>query len=954
VGVQKGRRVKRRGSPMLPIRTKVFVIIVAIVAAITVLSVGTGLLFVREHMLGAIANDMTVVGNIASKLASNRLELLKSEARTVAGHLRGVPEKEMPAVLEEEAHRYDYLSLGVYDADHRLIASYGDFLPAPQDMDNEYARRAFQDETVISTTERIEGGGVVLRVYAPAGERILVATLPGFVMSDLLSEFRIIQTGSLFILDATGVVLADTNPDRVRERHNFIDMARDDPNYREIAAIAQQMIQGKTGVGQYTHAGESRLCAHTQIPGSDHWSLGVVTPIAETSIVQTQRILLLSGVILLIMGVIVALFASGTIARPFQTIAAQNQSLLELERIAKNASETKSNFLANTSHEMRTPLNAIIGLSELTLDAGSLPEEAAANLEKIYDAGVTLLSIINDILDISKIESGKFELIPAEYDVPSMINDTRSMNIMRIADKPIQFQLLLDEMLPSRLIGDELRVKQIFNNLLSNAFKYTREGTVVWSVNFTREGDNVWLNSSIQDSGIGIKEEDIEKLFSDYNQVDTKSNRKIEGTGLGLSITKRMVEMMGGTISLSSVYGKGSTFTVRILQKFVTEVPIGPLVAQGLKGSRYTSGKRARNARLTRAHMPYAKVLVVDDVTTNLDVTKGIMKPYGMQVDCITSGIDAVRIVREEKIHYDAIFMDHMMPEMDGLEATRIIREEIGSEYAKTVPIIALTANALIGNEEMFLAHGFQAFLSKPIDVLRMDAVLKQWVRDKAKEQGTASAEFDTKADTETDTKADDEPTAAGIAIEGIDWQKALSRFGDDEETCLGVLRSYVLNTARLLDEIRDPKEENLANYAIIIHGIKGSSYSIEAKTVGQKAEALEHAAKAGDLGFVRANTPDFMAHIEKLLADLSALFSHEEETEKESKTAPDEDLLEKMQEAATNFRIDVMEDIMTELDRFDYAEESELITWLREQVSRMEFMDIRDRLAQRASRQKS
>jgi signal transduction histidine kinase/CheY-like chemotaxis protein/HPt (histidine-containing phosphotransfer) domain-containing protein len=929
---------------MLPIRTKVFVIIIAIVVAITALSVGTGLFFTRKYMVSTIANDMSVISNIASKLASGRLELLKSEVRTVSERLRGQEAGEMRAILAEEARQYEYLSLGVFDARHRLVAAYGDPLPEPEEIDREYAQRAFQGETIVSTTEKDENGGVVMRIYTPVGKHFLIATLPGFVMSDLLSEFRIVKTGNLFILDKTGSLVASVDPKMVLERYNFIEKAKTETQYQDISAVAHRMIQGETGIGHYVHDGKKRICAYMPIAGSDRWSMGVAVPIAETSIVQTQYILLFSGVIILVMGAGVALFASERIARPFRTIAKQNQSLLELGEIARNASEAKSNFLANTSHEMRTPLNAIIGLSELTLDSSALSEEAASNLEKIYDAGVTLLSIINDILDISKIESGKFELIPAEYDVPSMINDTRSMNIMRIAEKPIQFQLLLDEMLPSRLIGDELRVKQVFSNLLSNAFKYTREGNVTWRIDFARENDVVWLVGSIQDSGIGIREEDLGKLFSDYNQVDTRSNRKIEGTGLGLSITRRMVEMMGGTIAIESTYGKGSTFTVRIPQKFVTDVPIGTLVSQSLKGFRYTSGKRLRHSKLTRIHMPYAKVLIVDDVATNLDVAKGIMKPYGMQVDCVTSGIEAITLVREGKVRYDAIFMDHMMPEMDGLEATRIIREEIGSEYARAVPIIALTANALIGNEEMFLAHGFQAFLSKPIDVLRMDAILRQWVRNKALEQEMSAAKS-----TPSKEQTENPPALSKTKrhVEGIDWKKALLRFGGDEDSYLGVLRSYSVHTARLLEKIRAPEAKSLSDYAIIVHGIKGSSYSIEAEAVGRQAESLESAANAGDFEFVRANTPDFIARIEKLLADLSALFPCAART-REIQAAPDEAVLHEMLEAARQFRIDALEAAMTELERFDYTSRSDLVGWLREQVDNMEFTRIRDRLSQR------
>ncbi|MDR0839153.1 MAG: response regulator [Oscillospiraceae bacterium] len=620
-----------------------------------------------------------------------------------------------------------------------------------------------------------------------------------------------------------------------------------------------------------------------------------------------------------------------------------NQASEERAR-AEAASETKSNFLANMSHEMRTPLNAVVGLSELSLGSGELRGEAKENIEKVYSAGITLLGLVNDILDLSKIEAGKLELIPVEYDMASLINDTITLNISRIGSKPIQFNLDVDATLPSRLFGDELRIKQVFNNLLSNAFKYTKEGDVDFSLSSERDGDDVWLTCSVKDSGIGIKPEDIKKLFSDYNQVDTKSNRKIEGTGLGLSITKKMVELMEGTIAVESEYGRGSVFTVRFLQKFVTDVPIGERVAEKLKAFHYVDSKRNRNETLVRISLPYARVLVVDDVMTNLDVARGILKPYNMQIDCVTSGQAAIDLVRRAEVKYNAIFMDHMMPGMDGIEATRIIREEIGTEYARSVPILALTANAIIGNEEMFLKNGFQAFLSKPIDIMAMDAAIRQWVRDKSQESALG-------AETEDGVQEAHTPAASALdrrVTAGLDIEKGLGRFGGDEETYTEVLKSYAKNTPELLDKAREVTAAGLADYAVIVHGIKASSRSIGAEQVGEMAEALEHAAKEGDADFVNANNGGFIQAAETLLAEISdRVRSFDDAHPKEKKSAPDTAVLAALREACAQFDIDGVDKAMEELDGFEYETGAELVEWLREQVGVAGFKRIAERLSE-------
>jgi signal transduction histidine kinase/CheY-like chemotaxis protein len=413
------------------------------------------------------------------------------------------------------------------------------------------------------------------------------------------------------------------------------------------------------------------------------------------------------------------------------TIKTRKQKLL----YAEEANRAKSVFLSNMSHEMRTPLNVVVGLTNLMLEDTDMPSKDRENLKKIGIAGNTIIALINDVLDISKIEAGKLDLLPAHYDVASMINDIIVINMIRVEDKPITFHLDITNDIPHSLYGDDLRIRQILNNILSNAFKYTQKGDVTLGLSSSREEgtDNVWLSAYVSDTGVGIRKEDIAKLFTDYSQVDTRTNRNVQGTGLGLSITKKLVDLMNGEITVESEYGKGTTFRLRILQGIVTDKTIGEEVANSLRDFCYKDSTKRVREKLIRPDLSYAKVMIVDDMPTNLDVAAGMLRKYKMQVDCVTNGKEAVERIGDKKEIYNAIFMDHMMPEMDGMEATKKIRA-LGTEYAEKIPIIALTANAIAGNEKMFLENGFDAFLPKPINMMALDSVVQNLIRDKSKE----------------------------------------------------------------------------------------------------------------------------------------------------------------------------------------------------------------------------
>jgi PAS domain S-box-containing protein len=616
----------------------------------------------------------------------------------------------------------------------------------------------------------------------------------------------------------------------------------------------------------------------------------------------------------------------------------QEDLMSALDEAEKNV-RGKSEFLARVSHEIRTPLNAVIGFTEMMLGWDGLAEEVSRHLGKIHDAAMMLLRLINDILDISKIESDNFALHPVRYDVPDLIDNLVALNVIRNPERPVAFALRVDEALPRALFGDELRVRQIFSNLLNNAFKYTREGRVEWSVSCERRGDEAWVVSDVTDTGIGIREKDRDRLFSAYSRLDPRENRAVGGIGLGLAITRKLLTMMGGSIAVTSAYGKGSTFTIRFPQRIENGAPIGREAAGRLQSFSYRAKAAEGSGRPERARIPHARVLVVDDVQSNLDVAKGLLKPYGMTVDCVGSGEEAVELVRRGKVGYDAIFMDHMMPGMDGIEAMRLIRDEIGTGYARTVPVIVLTANTVVGNEEMFLKHGFQDFLSKPIDLIRLDEVVKRWVGVREAERKTAQPG---EAAGENPAAPESAKLSGRRAPAGFDPEKALALFGGDRDVYLECLRCYAVHTRPLLERIGPLAWEDLREYAVLAHGIKGSSYNVRIDSVGKRAEELEAAAKAGDAEFVERNTPLFVKYAEAFLDELSAwLENTAREGEKTRRDSPDAALLEKLRAACLACDMDGVDEAMEELERYVYTYRADLVAWLRRRVDGKDFREI-------------
>jgi len=707
-------------------------------------------------------------------------------------------------------------------------------------------------------------------------------------------------------------------------------------SFNEIARILRS---GGDVIAYRTKGTRQSIVFFTRI--FNGWYVGIVTPAP-----LFYRDLYISAAILIIIGIVLSISLCFLLLR---LSAAKIRSDEE--------SKYKSSFLASMSHEIRTPMNAITGMAELLL-RGELSDEARGYAQDIKLAGNNLISIINDILDISKIEAGKLEIIPARYLFSSLINDTVNIVRMKIGDKPIRFITNIDCNIPSALFGDEVRLRQMLLNLLSNAAKYTEKGFI--GLYITVEGQDekiVRLKFSVTDTGKGIKPEDQAVIFNEFVQVDVTKNRGIEGSGLGLSITKKLCSAMNGSISMESEYGKGSTFTMIIPQGIETQVSFAavdepekkkvlvyegrliyaesvswslanmrvpftivsdkhsfeealrreewyfifsgyglyeiikpimdcyygkkPQLALMVEWSSFSSETEGyipdvrfvslpvqslsiantlngisdskgyyEGSGIIKYTYPGVRILIVDDLTTNLKVAEGLLAPYNAKIDTCLSGIQAIEMIKH--VHYDLVFMDHMMPEMDGIEATALIRTWEKDETSSSIPIVALTANAVAGMREMFLKKGFNDFLAKPIDVSRLDEILKRWIPEEKREIKISA-------------KADNENIL--FSISGVDTVKGISRTGGTVENYFAVLTMYRTDAEERLSILKNiPDAASLSLFTTHVHALKSASASIGADNVSIKAAELEAAARAADFRLIGDKLNDFTADLEYLI----------------------------------------------------------------------------------------
>ncbi len=691
----------------------------------------------------------------------------------------------------------------------------------------------------------------------------------------------------------------------------------------------------------------------------------------------------------------------------------------QLSREAMQAAIQKSDFLANMSHEIRTPMNAVLGMAEMA-EREEMSDEARGYIHQIQSSGKHLLAIINDILDFSKIDSGKMEIVETPYSVSELLDDISNLVNSRIGTKDLTFIVDVPYDIPVELIGDSIRIHQILINLLTNAVKFTQRGKIVLKVDFERTGDDSALfTMSVSDTGNGIKQEDLEKLFQSFQQVDSKRNRSIEGTGLGLAITRQLLDLMGGSISVESEYGKGSTFTTKIPQKIFKErgelsykendLQVYMLVENEYVKEQLVNELQFVNASvidLTEENMnknpgnvafvverkllsdvmlsklvqypdlrvvvidnydgdnaikydnvrvlrkpvtiqkfyaalglvtdavdeateddvfafeaPEAEILIVDDNAINLTVAKGLLEPLNMKVDVAESANACIEKLRGKK--YDIIFMDHMMPDVDGIEATHIIRRLVPG-YAE-VPIIALTANAVGGAREMFIKEGMNDFVAKPIETKKIVALIRKWLPvekivpvDKSKKQIIKTEE--NKTFTETSE------TGNVLVREGFNVKGAIDLLGS-EELYMRILKEYYLGIDKKAQIIRTHYEnKDYQNYTIEVHSLKSTSKQIGADNLSGYAARLEQAGNSSDIVFIENNTEELIKDLFKVKDSLSRVFPDEVKTEEVIKADRNNTraLLDELIEALNEMDTLVIDEVVEKIQHYEYEDGDE------------------------------
>lgn len=556
---------------------------------------------------------------------------------------------------------------------------------------------------------------------------------------------------------------------------------------------------------------------------------------------------------------ILLLLISITIIRYEKVLVKDALDEIALREKAEEDNKKKGDFLAQMSHEIRTSINVVMGMNEMVIREtdDSLIEGYA---ESIKSAGKSLLNIVNDILDYSKISQGKMEIVPGEYDTFLVFLDLVNQYGTQVVNKGLDFEVMVDEEIPEMLVGDEYRIRQITGNLISNAIKYTKSGFVSIKADFEKTADNKGdLTISIVDSGMGIKPEDIPKLFNDYSRVNLKENNKIEGTGLGLKISKQIANMIGGDLTVTSVYGEGSVFTLKVEQEIRSEVPIGSFEDRMSKSSVKKVSKTNKKAVVTCED---ASILIVDDNEMNIQVAVNLLKKSKASLTTTLSGKECIKMV--QNAHFDLILLDHMMPEMDGIETLRHLKDEY-ADCIENTKVVVLTANAIKGAREKYIEEGFDDYISKPIAIEELDRVLT--------ENLPAKYVNIVYGDDKEEEKEEEKLKLPDLSTYGIDTKKGLELLDNEEEIYLDMVKVFLGDKDGKVEKMNALiTEHNLPDFTIMVHGLKSNARTLGADALADLAYEEEMMGKAGEYDSIVAHYPKLLEEWDKVVKGFSVI----------------------------------------------------------------------------------